>query len=633
MGYTHRKRVVFVLCVFFALLLVVVGKAFKIQVLDRGELLVRSHDQIFRESIIYPRRGNILDRNGKPLAINVQTYSIFTIPKNLKASGKSYRRLAEIVPSLSYDEILSKIKGRQRYTWLARKISLEDGQVEEIERLKGIYIESVPKRIYPNGELLSQVLGFVGIDNVGLSGIEYLFDKELRGVPKVLKYIKDAKGRPIKFVGQMQEQQSHDIALSIDTELQAVVEKYLREAIEKNNADGGGIGVMDVISGEMLALANYPTYNSNSWEVYEERYRKSSFVTDPIEPGSTFKVLTIASALENNMAVADTNFYCEKGELLLDGHIIREADAKKNFEWLSVKEIIKYSSNIGTTKIAFDLTYPKLYKTLRSFNIGEKTGIEIPGESRGIFDRENHISPLRLSNLSFGQGVAVTGIQMLAIYGAIANEGLYANPTIIKGKKREKRVVLSKKTAREIEGMLIEAVEEGTGTNAQVPYFTIAGKTSTAQKPDSSGGYRGYISGFVGYPVNVDKRFVVYVYVDNPKGRHYFGGSVAAPVFKEIARYILYKDKNFSRLAKIRSGGRELDLIDLKQASVREMPVGLVPDFRGLDKKNSKKMAQSLKIDIIDQGAGIVVKQYPEPGEKIEGDTVVSLIYDPPKNN
>ena len=633
MGKRQEKRILFVRLVFYLLFLVIISKAFKIQVYDKEALLERGRNQIWREITLYPRRGNILDRNANPLAINIQTYSIFTIPKDLKGDHTSYKALARIIPSFTYRKILSKIKNRKRYTWLARKIPLDEGQVEQIKDLKGIYIEAVPKRVYPNGKLLAQVLGFVGIDNVGLSGVEYLFDDKLRGTPRILRYIKDAKGRPVKFERYFQDNENHDLTLSIDKDIQSIVEKYLQEAVLENNADGGGVGIMDVDSGEILALANYPTYNPNRWELSEVAHRKLPFVTDPIEPGSTFKILAVASALESRTAHPETSFYCEKGELALEGHIIREAEGKTNFEWLSLRDIVKYSSNIGITKVVFDLTYGKFYQTLRSFNIGEETGIEIPGESRGIFSYEKGISPLRLSNISFGQGVAATGIQMLAVYGSIASGGTYITPTIIKGKFRQKRVVLSEETANILEEMLVEAVEEGTGTNAKVSYFTIAGKTGTAQRPDTGGGYRGYISSFVGYPVNVSNGFVAYVYIDNPKGKHYYGNSVAAPVFKKIAQYVLYKDKNFSKMANIEKEGKNLDHIDLAQESVKKFDEGQVPNFLGLDKKNTKRIAQDLKLNIINQGIGIVIKQYPGPGIEIREDTVVNLTYGPPKND
>ena len=626
-----RKRIIHGIITFSLLFIIIAAKAFKIQILDRDALLVRSRDQIVRETTVYSKRGRVLDRNGNFLAINIQTYSIFTIPKNVAGRFANYKKLSKIIPSLTYRDIMQKVKNRKRYTWLARKISLNKEQVNKIKALEGIYIESVPKRIYPNGELLSQILGFVGVDNIGLSGIEYLFDKQLKGKARVLKYIKDAKGRPIKFEGQFYDDENHDIVLSIDQDLQATVEKHLEEAVLQHRANGGGIGIIDVQTGEIMAMANYPSYDPNDWEHSPEKYRKLSFITDPIEPGSTLKILTVASALENQIARPDSNFYCEKGELALDGHIIREAEEKKIFEWLTMKEIIKYSSNIGTTKVAFNLTYPKFYETLNAFNIGEKTGIEIPGESRGIFSYEENLSALRFSNLSFGQGLAATGIQMLSIYATIANQGVYINPTIIKGKKRGERVVLSKETAKELEEMLVDAVEDGTGKNAQVSHFIIAGKTGTAQRPDANGGYRGHVASFIGFPVNVEHPFVIYVYIDNPKGKYYYGNTVAAPVFRKVAQYILYKDTKFTKLAIAESNKKNLDHIGLEQAGTQKTNATLVPSFLGLDKKNTKRLALELKLNILNEGAGIVIEQYPKSGIKLEEDTVVNLIYGPPK--
>lgn len=648
MGGAHRRRIAVTFCAFAVLFLAVLGKALKIQAIDREALLARSRDQILREVTVYPGRGRILDRKGAPLAINVRTYSIFTIPGSRGAWRESYRELARIVPSLTYGKILEKVRNRRRYTWLARKIPLDRGQVERVAALRGVYIEAVPKRSYPNGGLLAQVLGFVGTDNVGLSGVEYLFDERLRGRPSVLRYVKDAKGRPVKFAGGPGPgggEGENDVELSIDKELQAVAERHLREAVERHNADGGGVGVMDVATGEVLAMASLPAYDPNAWGESPERHRKLSFVTDPIEPGSTLKILTVASALEHGTVRPDTNFYCEKGSMEVEGHLVTEAGPGRGFEWLSVGDIVKHSSNIGTTKIAFDLGYPRLVGTLRSFNVGAKTGIEVPGESRGILSPGEDASALRLSNVSFGQGVATTGIQMLAIYAAVAGGGLYVPPTVLKGGSRERgrRVVLSRGTALALEGMLVEAVRDGTGSLARVPHFVIAGKTSTAQRPDAAGGYRGYVSGFIGYPVNVDRRFVIYVYVDNPKGKEYVGGAVAAPVFEKVARYMLYRDRDFSRMALVDgehggpgglpppAGGGGAPAAG---APAREAPAqGTTPNFLGLDKRNTRRVARGLGLVLTHRGAGIVARQDPSPGGRLPGDGAVHLTYEPPRND
>jgi cell division protein FtsI (penicillin-binding protein 3) len=632
---TQKKRIALTYTIFSLMFFLILSKAFYIQVLNNDKLIQYSKSQILRENEIYPNRGNIYDRNGFPLAINIPTYSIFTIPKNIK-SFKIYKELSSIVPQLNYKKIVKEVKKRNRYTWISRKIKLNDMQVEKIKKLKGIYIEAVPKRIYPNGEILSQTLGFVGVDNSGLQGIEYYFDKKLKGKSKIIKYVKDAKGRAVKFVSNKSTHSGDDLSLTIDKDLQAFVEKTLKEGVLHFNAKGGGVGVMDSKTGEILAIANYPTYNPKKISHSNSSHRKLSFVSNPFEPGSIFKIITIASALENNIAKADTNYYCERGRFIVEGHMINEAELKKKYEWLSVSEILKYSSNIGTTKIAFDLTYPKFQETLEKFKIGKKTGIEIPGESRGIFTASKNVSPIRLSNLSFGQGVATTGIQMLAAYGAIANDGVYVRPTILRSDELKEKMserIISEKTAKALQKMLIEAVEDGTGGEAKIAHFTIAGKTSTAQKPSKSGGYKGHIPGFIGFPVNVERKFVIYAYVDEPKGDIYYGNSVAGPIFKKIAQYILYKDKEYGKFAKstskdIKTG---FDRVKVRNSSIRGIKKDIVPNFVGLDKKTVKKVLKKIGVKGMHRGIGIVTKQSIPKGAKLSNGMVIKLHYAPPK--
>lgn len=628
------NAVKFTFIVFFVGFLMVAGKAFKIQVIDKDKLVTKSKGQYFRSSKVYPRRGNIYDRNGNPMAINIQTYSIFTIPKNVKDKDKTYKSLSKILPNHSLSYIKNRIKKRKRFTWIARKIKLSKDQVKAIKELKGVYIDSVPKRLYPNGELLSQLIGFVGIDNAGLSGIEYLFDKDLRGKPQVTKYIKDNKGRPVKFEKVDKGNHAKDINLTIDKEIQYIAEKYLKEAVLKYNANKGGIGVMDVQTGEILAMANYPTFDPNKVKKSDKKYRKLSFVSDPFEPGSTFKLFTAASALENKIATPNTNYYCEGGKLRVSGHIINEAESAKKYEWLSLEEIIRYSSNIGTTKMAFDLTFPRLYKTLESLGIGVKTDIELPGESRGILINDENVSPIKLSNISFGQGVATTGIQMLAAYGAIANNGIYTRPTILKNqplKERQKRV-MSEKTAHQLTDMLVKAVEDGTGGNAKIKYFSIAGKTSTAQRPDKDGGYKGYVPGFIGYPTNVKDRFVIYVYVDNPEGKKYYGNLVATPVFKKVAEHILFKNKEFNDIARKSDKIQKEQFESFKPVTKRRRSIvkGKMPDFIGLDKKTAMEIARKWGLKILHRGIGVVSKQSIVPGNPLDRDTPIRLFYTPP---
>lgn len=629
----RKKTIIFIFLSFCALFMLIIGKAFRIQVIDKNELQVRYQKQILREVKVYPRRGNILDRNGEPLALNIQTYSIFTIPKHLK-NYKDLNQISQIIPNLDYSNLKKEIKERNKFTWIARKISLNESQLKLLKDIKGVYVEPVPKRLYPNNELLAQTIGFVGVDNVGLSGLEHFYDKELRGTPKTIKYIKDAKGRPVKYETGDLGNTSKDIQLSIDKDLQAIAEKYLKDVVIDSNAEKAGIGVLDADTGEVLAIANYPTFDPNKFTGADANSRKLSFISDPFEPGSTFKVITVAAALENKIAKPETNYYCDGGKLLVDGHLITEAESRKKFEWLSVEEILKYSSNVGTSKIAFDLTYPRLKEMIELFQFGEKTGIEIPGESRGIYNSKENVTPLRLSNISFGQGVAATGIQMLAAYGAIANGGEYIIPTILKRdpNKIERKRILSKKTAAQVTDMLVKAVEHGTGGNAHIPYFEIAGKTSTAQRPNVNGGYSGYVAGFVGFPTNATQKFVIYVYVDNPQGK-YYGNQIAAPVFKKVAQYILYKDEGFEKLSVKEGKEEQKDQVQIINSSTvkRYFGQGLVPNFSGLDKRSARKLADKWGLKLIHKGIGIVNEQFPGAGAALKDGGAIKLMYSPPE--
>jgi len=626
-----KNKIVFTFICFVFIFAVVVSKAFYVQVLNNEKLKEYSKNQTLRESKVYPHRGNIYDRNNSPLAINIKTYSIFTIPRNLKNLKSTVKKLSKIVPSLSYKKLLTKLKNRKRYTWLARKIVLSEQQVQKVKDLKGVFIERVPKRFYPNHELASQILGFVGVDNKGLSGIEYSFDKVMKGKPKHIKYIKDAKGRPLRFEAQDSGDEPEDITLSIDKDLQSIVERALKEGVINNKALGGGVGVINPKNGEILAMANYPTFDPNNVKKSNISSRRLSFVGAPIEPGSILKAFVIASSLEQKIAKPDTNYYCEKGSFKVGKHIINEAEAHEKFEWLSVADILIKSSNIGTTKIAFDLTFPRLDQTLRSLGFGEKTGIEIPGESRGIYTDKKNISPLSLSNLSFGQGVATTGIQMLMAYASIANNGVLIEPTVIRGKKRNAYRVFSEETASILTDMLVRVVEDGTGSEGKIPYFKIAGKTSTAQKASKNGGYEGYVPGFIGFPVNVENKFVVYVYIDDPKGKEYYGNKVAGPIFRKILQYILYKNKDIKKLAFNKKHENQLDFVNIKQASSRGFTKGMTPDFSGLDKKSANYLSEKHELNLRHRGVGVVKSQSPKPGLPLKKDQVIKLIYAIPK--
>ncbi len=593
---------------FFVFLFAVIwSKAFYIQHIQRDKLVRYAQAQLYRKMKLSPKRGNIYDRHAGPLAINIQRYSLYTFPDEEKKQLKKYKALVKIVPTLKLQDLESKSKNRKKYTYLERNIDLTEEQVEKIKGIDGIYVLSRPSRYYPNHELFSQVLGYVGVDNFGLAGIEFKYDKMLQGSPEEISYLKDAKGRPLKFEGEFKELQADDLYLSIDRDIQAVSERILQEGMRKHQAERGGIGVLKVDTGEILAMANYPSYDPNSPELGPSASKRPSFITDPFEPGSTFKIFTVASALQNKIVSPSTHFFCDYGRLELQGHTITEAESHEKFEWLSVQDIIKLSSNVGSSKIAFEVGSPKLLQTLRDFNFNDKLSIEIPGESRGIFPKRDDLPPLELSNVSFGQGIAVTPLQLLVAYGAIANDGVLVRPTIFKRlgqEKIEKRRVLDKEVALELQEMLLMAVEKGTGGSAMIPYFQIAGKTGTAQRPSKSGGYKGYVSSFIGFPVGLSEKFAIFVYLDNPKGKEYYGGKVAAPLFRELAQFILYKNKSFDPLslqAKLSNDPME----QIPRTVIRKENVS----FLGLDRLSVKKLAKEKNLELIFEGEGLVTEE------------------------
>lgn len=632
-----KTRIQLVFLVFVFLFALVASKAFYIQVVNKEKLLAYARSQFLRETKDYPNRGNIVDRHGTPLAINVQIFNLFTFPRD---KGLLFRKqlqvLSKIVPELSYTQLWGKVRNRSKYTWLARKIHLSEDQIEKIKALKFIHLEAHSDRVYPNHELSAQILGFVGLDNVGLAGSESYHNKKLRGEAQIVRYMRDAKGRPVKYdTGIATATPAEDIALSIDKELQGTLEASLKEAVLHHKAFRGGAGVMDAVTGEILAVANYPTFDPNHAINYPIENRKLAFVTDPFEPGSIFKTLTVASAIEHKIAKPEKRYFCEYGKLKVQNHVISEAESKKKFEWLTVEEILKYSSNVGTTKIAFDLTYPKLKETLKKFSIGEKTGIEISGESNGIMNRSDKVKPLTLSNISFGHGVATTGIQMLRAYGAVANGGYLVKPTLLKSDESQIKAnnrIISESTARDLAKMLVKAVEDGTGTNAKIPHYIIAGKTGTAQRVSPQGGYEGYISSFAGFPVNVNRPFVVLVYIDNPKANGYYGNVAAAPVFRKITQHLLYRSKQFAPFAKFsaESNAKNMDAISMGQSSKISFGPGRMPNFIGLDKASALKVAESLGLQTEMTGFGVVSGQSPMAGEPLDEQALLKLKFQPP---
>jgi len=633
-----KNRIVISFFIFCFLFTLVLSKAFYIQVVNKTKLLAYAKSQFVREVKEYPNRGNIVDRNGNPLAINTHVYNVFTIPKNKNQNYyNELKALSQLVPELGYNKLKATVAKRNKYTWLARKIKLDEEQLRRIKKLENVFVESHSQRIYPNHELMAQSLGFVGMDNTGLAGVEFSLNKELQGEPQVSKYLHDAKGRPVKYETQASNLKVDDITLAVDKDIQGALESYLKETVDHHQALRGGAGVMDVETGEILAIANYPSYDPNDISKSSSESRKLAFVTDPFEPGSIFKAMTVVSALEHKVANPETRFFCEYGKMKVQNHWISEAETHEKFEWLTLGEILKFSSNVGTTKVAFAVKFPKFYETLKKFHFGEKTGLEVRGESKGIFsyNEKSKVKPLTLSNISFGQGIATTAMQIMRSYAAIANGGYLVKPTLLKtdvSQIKEENRIISAKTASAVSKMLVGAVHEGTGGNAIIPHYEIAGKTGTAQRVSPKGGYEGYISSFVGFPVNVSRRFVVMAYVEAPTKNGYYGGAVAAPIFRKITQYILYKKKDFAQFAiyNEKSNQKNLDEVSVQMSSRAKFSATETPSFLGMDKSSALELAEKRQLKVEMYGFGVVQKQSIEPGTTLNSELTVKLYFEAP---
>jgi len=525
----------------------------QLQLLKKEELsrlASRQHQSVVTYT---PKRGTIYDVKGNTLAESIEVDSVYARPEDVENPSRTAKELAHIL-NLDKGSLTKKLKSRKGFLWVKRQVTpKETSRIKESE-LRGIYFlkESrriYPQRFYPHSHLAAHLVGFVGIDSKGLEGIEARYDAVLSGDTKRLILEKDAFGREIITEVPIpgKSAQNYTLSLTIDTNIQYVVEVELKRAVEGKGAKKGMAVVMDPMSGKILAMANYPSFNPNRFWDYPPLTWRNRAITDVFEPGSIFKVFLASAALEEKVVKKHDIFFCQNGSYTISNKTIRDV---KKYGWLSLEHIIKYSSNIGAAKIAQRVGSEKLYHYIREFGFGNKTGIDLPGEAKGIVRPYRTWSNVGLANIAFGQGIAVTSVQLIAAISSIANGGNLLKPYVVdrivdpKGKvvKQSQPViikrVLSKETAEIVTSILKGVVKEGgTGTKAALPHYDVAGKTGTAQKVDGLvGGYYEdrFISSFMGYVPSNQPRLVILVVIDEPQGIPY-GGSVAGPVFRNIA--------------------------------------------------------------------------------------------------
>ncbi|MDD3803365.1 MAG: penicillin-binding protein 2 [bacterium] len=539
---TNKKMNVF-LYIILLITAVVVAKIASLQLFSffAYDKIVNSKNTIKISDM--SERGDILDRNGREIATSIKTFNLYV----MKPAMNSASSVAEVVSSagvLSYSDVLSRLNSRMSYIPISYDIP-EQAAFQLKNKYPSIIVKEEKTRYYLNPHMYSNITGFVGIDNCGLEGIEYLYNDELKGKNGYVIYQKKPNGKIYKHPGYSDKPsvKGENIVLTIDKNFQEIAYSIVRDWCDKYKALKGSAIIMDVKTGEIYAMADYPTYNSNLHGKENPQLCKNTSVVNLFEPGSIFKLIPAVSAIEHKLIKPGEICKYEADTLRINGRKITDAH---DLDVLSFEESFILSSNIGFVNIGEKIGKENLYNTAKKFGIGSKTGINVPGEQKGFFTNYDKWIPVHFANICFGQGLSVTAVQMLCAYNAIANRGVYVNPKLVKSvgssslfKNVEKRVV-SEDVASKMNDLLVKVVYDGTGVKAKVNGVTVAGKTGTAEKASQKGGYmRGkYISSFIGYFPADDPKFIVMTIIDEPRGM-YWASEIAAPMFDEIVTRIV----------------------------------------------------------------------------------------------
>ena len=547
-----KTRLIIVSALFFLVVAALIVRLASLQILQHETLLAKSEKQYVGTVETQFGRGVIYDRNLNELAQNIEVESVYANPSEI-LNRKAAARVLSKTLNLDRNKVYKKISSKRDFVWIKRKGDLEGiAKLKEAD-LQGIGFLPEQKRFYPKRELAANVLGFVGVDNQGLAGVEHAHQSRLKGTTIRRVTERDAKGRSIQPPESLRDssRKSFDLVLTLDEVIQFTAEYHLKKQVERFKADSGMAVVMDPRTGEIYAMANVPQFNPNNYRAFSQHIWKNNIVAGSYEPGSIFKPIVAAAALDKGLARPHDIYFCENGKLKIGKANIGEASDHK-FGWMTMSDIIAKSSNIGAIKIAQQVGKKPFYEYIRKFGFGEKSGLSLPGESAGQLKDQKNWSNLSLASISFGHEIAVTPIQMVTAMSAIANGGILMEPHIIKALIKDGEVVekfgprkirraISKKTSLQMVEILKSVVKNGTGKKAALDGFDVAGKTGTAQKYNMetrSYSSTEFISSFIGFVPADSPRLVILVMIDNPKGLHW-GSVVSAPVFQKIAKKAL----------------------------------------------------------------------------------------------
>jgi len=615
------------------------GRLAQLQIAGAPDYRARAQRQQERRIEIAPHRGSILDREGRELAVSVESFSVYAVPDEVGDVSGAAQLLARWTGEPEH-EIAARLRQKREFVYVARKIDPAVARRIRERRLPGIRLVAETKRFYPKGSLAAAVLGYVGTDDKGLGGIEHLYDETIRGKAGEIVALKDARR---SVYGEAESptakppREGASLTTTLDAALQFAAEKELSAAVQTYGASSGVLVLMDPWTGEILAMANAPGFDPNRYNKFTAEQRRNRAVADAHEPGSTFKIVTGALALEDRAVDLREIIETGDGTIRVANTTISEHDSKR-FGPLTLGGIFEHSSNVGIIRVGLRLGAARLYEGARALGVGRPTGVDLPGESPGIFRPLARWSALSAASISMGQEVALTPLQVARMVAAVANGGLLVTPRVVtrvtdpEGDIREvpspqPTRVLSEDTARKLRGILVDVVERGTGTRAAVPGFLVGGKTGTAQKAGPGGYQPGrYIPAFVGFAPAESPRLVCVVVLEEPRGKLYYASEVAAPVFSSFvsqALAILRVPPARQRVPSTMlaaaparySGGfvpAALRGADLSAAGTSR--AGETPDALGLSARQALALFARSGLSVRLRGTGFVVAQFPGAG-------------------
>ncbi|HYR26880.1 MAG TPA: penicillin-binding protein [Thermoanaerobaculia bacterium] len=627
--------------------LVVVARLVHVQLVKHDHYVARAQRQQERTITLSPVRGSVLDARGRVLAESVPAESIYADPQAITNRREIARKLAKIEGiGLTARELEAKLRGDGSFAWVARQLPLEVTAEARKLQLPGIYFLESRRRSYPRAMLAANIIGYTGIDGDGLAGVEHSFNDHIKGTPGKVTLLKDAR-RAMYAVGADGPNRPRDgnhVVLTIDSVIQFSAERSLENAAKTWRASGGSVIVMDPTDGAILAMASYPTFDPNRFREFNAEAWRNRGVAYVYEPGSTFKIITAAAGLEERIVTPSQMVDCGNGEIRVANVTIGEHEDHR-YGLMSFEDVMVHSSNVGTVRVGLALGQERFHDWIRRFGFGQKTGIPLPGEEVGIFRQTKKWSAVSPASISIGQEISATPLQVVRAVAAVATGGLLIEPRIVdkvvddEGKviyeppKKAPERVMSEKTAAVLNEILKSVVSRGTGENAALAEHVVAGKTGTAQKAGRGGYYADrFVGSFAGYVPADRPRLVILVVLDDPRGQHY-GGTVAAPVFREIAegalRYLGVAPSIPSRSIAI---DRPL-LAAFSQSPKPATEANAVPDLRGLDARAAIARAVSSGLTVRAIGSGVVTSQDPVAGEALPASRQVTLKLSPEKRS